>query len=105
MLDEIECSLEIDCDDGIEVLFAHLEQESVSRDACVVNENVDAAEVLIDLSDSLADLVKISYIALVCLCVYAECLYFVNCSLALIEFACIDYCDVVSALGELLGDG
>ena len=59
MADHVECSLEVDSDYRVEVLFLHHCDEAVSCDSCAVDEDVDATEFLDDFSYCLLDRFKI----------------------------------------------
>ena len=50
-LDGVEVALEVDVDDGVPLVFGHVEDHAVAKDAGDVDEDVDAAEGV----DALAD--------------------------------------------------
>lgn len=61
----VERALEVDGKHAVEVLLGHLQQQLVAGDACVVDEDVDAAEVLADPAEGFLDERKVGHVAFV----------------------------------------
>ena len=61
----VERALEVDGKHAVEVLLGHLQQQLVAGDARVVDEDVDAAEVLADPAEGFLDERKIGHVAFV----------------------------------------
>src|SRR5690606_19009334 len=51
-LGHVEAAAEVDAHDVIPVFEAHLEQGAVTRDSCVVDQDVDRSDFLFDLATS-----------------------------------------------------
>ena len=71
-MDIIEGGFQIDGDHGVPLLLGHAEHESVFSDAGVVDEHVDAAEVVFDLLHSLFRGGEIGCIRCVALAAHAQ---------------------------------
>src|SRR5260221_1950181 len=54
-LEEVPAALQVHGDDAVEVFFAHAQEQLVARDAGVVHEDVEPAELLLDLCHELRD--------------------------------------------------
>ena len=96
-VDEVEGRLQVDGDDGIPLLFAHAQHQSVLGDAGVVDEDVDASEVFFHLLDHLFRLGEVGSIAGVALGLDAKRFYL---SLCLFVDGEVGECDVSPFLGE-----
>ena len=58
-VDEVERALEVDCNHGVPLLFGHSHHQAVFSDACVVDKDVDTAEVFNNFSNDFFGLVEI----------------------------------------------
>ena len=72
MTDHIECAFEVYADDGVEVFFLHDSDQTVPGDSGAVDQNVDPAEFLDDVVDSLFDRCKIRNVHAYCFCLNAQ---------------------------------
>ena len=95
-MDEVECRLEVDADDGIPLLFGHPHHKSVLGDACVVDKDVNPSEIGDNLLDHGMGLLEISCVGGISLDLVAE-------SLKLLDsFLCslVDH----EVVGQILAD-
>ena len=101
-MNEVERRLEVHADDGVPLLFGHAQHESVFGDACVVDEDVDCAEVFFDLLHERFRLDEVCGVAGIALALDAERCYF---GLGLLVDGKVCECDVGAFSGEFQGNG
>ena len=104
VLDHIEGALEVDVDDRVKIALLHVEHQLVARDAGVVDQVINAAEVLDHLVDDLLGSGKVRDVAEILLHLGAVLLQLLFGVQALALVADVENGDIRAAFGELLGD-
>ena len=104
-VDEVERALEVYGDNGVPLLLGHAHHEAVFGDAGVVDKDVDAAKVVLDLINDFFGLFKIGGIRGVAFNLYAEGGDFGFGLLAVFVNYEVGESDVCAFLGETQGKG
>ena len=104
-LGEVEHRLEVHVDDGIPLFLGHALQRGVLGDTRVVDEDIDAAEVLDDFVDDLMRLLKVGGVGGISLDLDAKSLQFFFRFHDDIVQGDIGEGDVAAFLGKTQGDG
>ena len=71
-MDEVEGRLEVDVDHQVPLLLGHTHHQAVARDACVIDQHVDTAEVSEHLLDQLVGVIEVSRVGGIGLSLDAE---------------------------------
>ena len=104
-VDEVEGRLEVDADHGVPLGLAHAKHQAVFRDACVVDEDVHAAEVFHYFLDRLVGLVEVGGVRGVAFHAYAKGTDLFFCGSTVFVDDEVGECDVCSFRSETQGDG
>ena len=101
-VDEIECRLQVNCDNGVPLLLTHSQHQAVLSDTSIVDKNVDGAKLLLHLLHDFLGLSKVGSVAGVALCLHAQGL---NLGLSLLVDSEVGECDVGAFCGETKCNG
>ena len=103
-VNEVECRFEVHVDNCVPLSFSHAEHQAVFSDTCIVDENIDFAEVCLDSVYHFFSLSEVGSVACITFALYAEGSDFCFCSLAVFVDYKVGECDVGAFFSEFQCD-
>ena len=103
-VDIVERRFEVNGNHSIPLLLGHAEHETIFCDTCVVDQDVDVTEVILDLLHNLLGSVEVCRIGSVTLALHAICSDFLLGFLAVLVDDEVGECDVTTLRSEFEGD-
>ena len=103
-MNEVESGFQVNVDNHIPLLFGHTHHQTVTSNTCIVNQNINAAEICMNSLYYFGSIFKARCIRCICFGFYSKRFNFFCCCLSIFINHQVSECNICSFLSELQSD-